>query len=165
MPGHGTCSCSPRPGPRAGKPRETLLGSFPDGDGAWLITASVGGVAQTRPGTTTSPRTPDQAADRDRQQEGQGDGDPARRRGTGGGLAADHRGSSLLRRVREEDRPGNSRHPPRIRRLKTIDCGISLQTRVRITIGGQFARRVIPARWRYQGCEFPGYPAPVWEEV
>jgi deazaflavin-dependent oxidoreductase (nitroreductase family) len=33
-------------GAKSGKRRETLLGSFPDGDGAWLITASAaGGVA------------------------------------------------------------------------------------------------------------------------
>lgn len=32
-------------GARSGKRRETLLGSFPDGDGAWLITASGAGSA------------------------------------------------------------------------------------------------------------------------
>ena len=33
-------------GAKTGQPRETLLGSFPDGDNAWLIVASFGGNAK-----------------------------------------------------------------------------------------------------------------------
>ena len=33
-------------GAKTGQPRETLLGSFPDGDDAWLIVASFGGNAK-----------------------------------------------------------------------------------------------------------------------
>ena len=32
-------------GAKTGQRRETLLGSFPDGDGAWLVVASAGGAA------------------------------------------------------------------------------------------------------------------------
>jgi deazaflavin-dependent oxidoreductase (nitroreductase family) len=33
-------------GAKTGQPRQTLLGTFPDGEGAWLIVASAGGQAR-----------------------------------------------------------------------------------------------------------------------
>ncbi len=46
-------------GAKTGQRRETLLGSFPDGDGAWLIVASVGGSARSgsRAAGRTRPRS------------------------------------------------------------------------------------------------------------
>ncbi len=48
-------------GARTGQRRETLLGSFPDGDGAWLIVASFGGSAKNPAWYHNLAAHPDQA--------------------------------------------------------------------------------------------------------
>ena len=104
-------------GAKTGQPRETLLGSFPDGDDAWLIVASFGGNAKNPAWYHNLAAHPDQVADRGRRPEGQGDAGPAVRRRPRGGLAAHHRGQQPLRRLRDQDRPGDPGHPPHGGRL------------------------------------------------
>jgi deazaflavin-dependent oxidoreductase (nitroreductase family) len=48
-------------GAKTGQRRETLLGSFPDGDGAWLIVASAGGAAKNPAWYHNLAAHPDQA--------------------------------------------------------------------------------------------------------
>jgi len=48
-------------GAKTGQPRETLLGSFPDGDNAWLIVASFGGNAKNPAWYYNLAAHPDQA--------------------------------------------------------------------------------------------------------
>jgi len=48
-------------GAKTGRPRETLLGSFPDGDNAWLIVASFGGNAKNPAWYHNLAAHPDQA--------------------------------------------------------------------------------------------------------
>jgi len=48
-------------GAKTGQPRETLLGSFPDGDNAWLIVASFGGNAKNPAWYHNLAAHPDQA--------------------------------------------------------------------------------------------------------
>ena len=48
-------------GAKTGQPRETLLGSFPDGDDAWLIVASFGGNAKNPAWYHNLAAHPDQA--------------------------------------------------------------------------------------------------------
>jgi deazaflavin-dependent oxidoreductase (nitroreductase family) len=48
-------------GAKTGQPRETLLGTFPDGDNAWLIVASFGGNAKNPAWYHNLAAHPDQA--------------------------------------------------------------------------------------------------------
>ena len=69
-------------GAKTGQRRETLLGSFPDGDAAWLVVASAAGAGQ-EPRVVPQPRrAPRPGRSRDRRAESQGHGDSASRRRT-----------------------------------------------------------------------------------
>ena len=104
-------------GAKTGQPRETLLGSFPDGDDAWLIVASFGGNAKNPAWYHNLAAHPDQVQIEVARPEGQGDGGPVVRRRTRGRLAAHRGGQPPLRRLRDQDRQGNPDHPPHSRGL------------------------------------------------
>ena len=99
-------------GAKTGQRRQTLLGTFPDGDGAWLVVASAGGATKNPAWYHNLAAHPDQA-----QVEVGGKtvdvtatqlaGQEMLRR-----LAAHHRRPAPLRRLREEDRPRHAGHPP-----------------------------------------------------
>jgi deazaflavin-dependent oxidoreductase (nitroreductase family) len=92
-------------GAKSGQKRVSPVARFADGDDAWLVVASNGG-AKRNPNWYHNLRAhPDQVWI-----EVQGRGTD--RRAPLGRLATDHRGAAPVRRLREEDQPGDAGDSP-----------------------------------------------------